>query len=101
MFVPSHAEPTDDIKPLVDVNIKKVEEIAEKIIEICTEPLCFEHILQKLFEMYNLKMTFEQYVVVESSLNAYLHQKITTPAANCHRGLFHSFGYNVSLSSCV
>jgi glyoxylase-like metal-dependent hydrolase (beta-lactamase superfamily II) len=72
MFVPSHADPTDDIKPLVDVNINKVLEIAQHIEDICTTFMCFEHILQKLFEIYNLKMTFEQYVLVGSTVKSYL-----------------------------
>ena len=72
MFVPSHAEPTDNIKPLVEINVNKVLEIAEKITQICTTPMCFEHILQKLFEIYNLKMTFEQYVLVGSTVKSYL-----------------------------
>ena len=72
MFVPSHAEPTDNIKPLVEINVNKVLEIAEKITQICQTPMCFEHILQKLFEIYNLKMTFEQYVLVGSTVKSYL-----------------------------
>lgn len=72
MFVPSHAEITDNIVPLADFNIKKVYEIAEKITNICSEPICFEQILQKLFSDYNLKMTFEQHVLVGSTVRSYL-----------------------------
>ena len=72
MFVPSHADPTDDIRALADVNINKVLEIAQRIEDICATPMCFEHILQKLFEIYNLKMTFEQYVLVGSTVKSYL-----------------------------
>lgn len=72
MFVPSHAEATDDIVPLAEFNIKKVNEIAEKITEICKEPLCFEKILQKVFEAYCLTMNFEQYVLVGSTVRSYL-----------------------------
>lgn len=72
MFVPAHAEATTDISALAQYNIDKVHEIAEKIMELCTEPLCFESILQQLFTKYSLKMNFEQYVLVGSTVRSYL-----------------------------
>ena len=47
-------------------------EIAERIVDICGQPLCFEAILQKLFAVYALEMTFEQYVLVGSTVRSYL-----------------------------
>ena len=55
-----------------DANIDKVLEIADKIMGICQEPLCFEAILQKLFADYGLTMNFEQYVLVGSTVRSYL-----------------------------
>lgn len=72
MFVPAHAEATKDIAPLAQYNIDKVMEIADKIVEICAEPRCFEVILQELFTDYGLKMNFEQYVLVGSTVRSYL-----------------------------
>lgn len=72
LFVPSHAEQTENIAPLAQYNIDKVLEIADKIVEICGEPQCFEAILQKLFADYELKMNFEQYVLVGSTVRSYL-----------------------------
>ena len=72
LFVPSHAEPTEDIAELAQYNIDKVHGIAEKIVDICKEPQSFEVILQKLFAEYNLKMTFEQHVLVGSTVRSYL-----------------------------
>ncbi|MFT4107974.1 MAG: MBL fold metallo-hydrolase [Lacrimispora sp.] len=72
MFVPAHAEATNDIAPLAQLNIDKVHEIEEKILLLCREPLCFEHILQKLFNEYGLTMNFEQYVLVGSTVRSYL-----------------------------
>ena len=72
LFVPAHAAPTDDIAPLAQANIDKVNEIAEKIVSLCGEPLCFEHILQRLFTDYGLTMTFEQYALVGSTVRSYL-----------------------------
>ena len=72
LFVPSHAAVTEDIAPLAQVNIDKVHEIAERILDICKEPLCFEAILQRLFRDYALTMNFEQYVLVGSTVRSYL-----------------------------
>ena len=72
MFVPSHADATEDISSLAQYNIDTVHEIAEKICEICTEPVCFEQILKKLFDDYSLVLNFEQYVLVGSTVRSYL-----------------------------
>lgn len=72
MFVPAHATATDDITELADVNIAKVHEIADKILSVCSEPICFENILQRLFSDYGLTMNFEQYVLVGSTVRSYL-----------------------------
>ena len=46
--------------------------IAEKILKICEQSSCFEDILQKLFAEYKLAMSFEQYVLVGSTVRSYL-----------------------------
>ena len=71
-FIPAHAWPTDDIAPLAQYNIDTVHEIAERIVTLCREPLCFEALLQKLFDAYGLTMNFEQYVLVGSTVRGYL-----------------------------
>ncbi len=72
MFVPAHADAVRDIAPLAQYNIDKVYEIAEKILCLCAKPLCFEAILQKLFDEYQLAMNFQQYVLVGSTVRSYL-----------------------------
>ena len=72
LFVPSHGEAAQQIAPLAQDNIDKVMEIAETILALCGEPLCFEHILQKLFQHYHLQMNFDQYVLVGSTVRSYL-----------------------------
>lgn len=72
IFVPAHAAVTDNIAPLAQYNIDKVNEIADRIIELCRTPLCFEELLQKLFTHYALTMTFEQYALVGSTVRSYL-----------------------------
>lgn len=72
MFVPAHAEAGRDMRELVQYNREKVYEVAECLEEICREALTFEQILQKVFDRYELTMTFEQYVLVGSTVRSYL-----------------------------
>ncbi len=72
LFIPAHAAASENVTALAQYNIDKVLEIADKIISICQEPLCFETILQKLFTDYGLTMNFEQYVLVGSTVRSYL-----------------------------
>ena len=72
MFIPAHAAVSEDITELAQYNIDKVLEIAERITGICEQPNSFESILQRLFSDYGLDMTFEQYVLVGSTVRSYL-----------------------------
>ena len=72
LFIPAHAEPTEDIKELAQYNIDTVNEIAEQIIELCAEGIQFEALLKRLFDHYSLEMNFEQYVLVGSTVRSYL-----------------------------
>lgn len=72
LFIPAHAEPTEDIAPLARENAQKVMDIAQQIVELCREPLCFEEILRRLFAAYGLTMTAEQYALVGSTVRSYL-----------------------------
>lgn len=71
-FVPSHAPACSEIASLAQYNMDQVLEIAERIVGICAEPLCFESVLQRLFSDYGLDMNFEQYVLVGSTVRSYL-----------------------------
>ena len=72
VFIPAHAEATGDIAPLAQLNIDKVQEIAEQILSLCATPMQFEAILQRLFLAFGLAMNIEQYVLVGSTVRSYL-----------------------------
>lgn len=72
IFVPAHAEATKDIKELAQLNIDKVNEIADTILSLCKIPISFEKVLKELFALYNLQMNFEQYALVGSTVRSYL-----------------------------
>lgn len=71
-FIPAHASPTEDIRELAQYNIDKVQSIAGQIETLCSEPLNFEKILQRLFQVCQLKMDFQQYALVGSTVRSYL-----------------------------
>lgn len=72
LFVPAHAEAAENIKPLVQINRIKVYEIADKLLQICQEPISFEDVLKHVFDFYDLTMDFNQYVLVGSTVRSYL-----------------------------
>ena len=72
LFIPSHTEALEDIAPLAQYNIDKVNEIADRIAEICSKAKCFETILKELFDIFGLTMTHQQYVLVGSTVRSYL-----------------------------
>ncbi len=72
LFVPAHAEPTEDIRPLAEYNIQTVREIGDTISSLLREETSFEHLLQGLFGHYHLTMTFEQHALVGSTVRSYL-----------------------------
>ena len=72
VFIPAHAEATEHIAPLAQLNIDKVYEIAQKIRSICAAPATFESVLQQLFTAFGLTMNMEQYVLVGSTVRSYL-----------------------------
>ncbi len=72
LFIPAHAEPTEDIQSLVKINLEKVEEIYELLKSICAIPITFDDILKEVFDHYGLTMDFNQNVLVGSTIRSYL-----------------------------
>lgn len=72
MFVPAHADASDDIRELVRFNREKVYDISAEIQDILKKPMCFEELLKHLFDKFGLTMNFEQYVLVGSTVRSYL-----------------------------
>lgn len=72
LFVPSHAQVTQEIASLAQYNIDHVGEILSRILAYCAEPREPSDILQELFGMYGITMDFEQYVLVGSTVRSML-----------------------------
>ena len=71
-FVPAHADATQEIRSLCDINIACVREIADHITALCTQAQTGEDILAALFAEYGLTMTMEQHALVGSTVRSYL-----------------------------
>ncbi len=72
LFIPSHCEATSDISSLIKINRNKIEEVSNKIYELCKEEKTFEEILKCIFDEYNLVMNPNQYVLIGSTIRSYL-----------------------------
>ena len=72
LYIPSHCEATNDISKLIEINKNKIQEIIEKIYNICKEEKTFENILKNIFDEYKLTMNVNQYVLIGSTIKSYL-----------------------------
>ena len=72
LFIPSHCEATNDISSLIKINKNKIEEVSNKIYNLCKEEKTFEEILKCIFDEYNLNMNPNQYVLIGSTIRSYL-----------------------------
>ncbi len=71
-YIPSHSEATENISNLIEINSNKVQEILNKIYEVCKQEKTFEQILKEIFDEYKLVMNANQYVLVGSTIRSYL-----------------------------
>lgn len=72
LFVPAHADTAEDVSLLARLNGEKLRAAADMIADICHTPIAFEEILKSVFDRYGLAMTFEQYVLVGSTVRSFL-----------------------------
>lgn len=72
IFIPSHALPQEDVRELADYNIQNVNKTSTLLKEICKEKVSFDNLLKEVFDRYELKMDFNQYVLVGSTVRSFL-----------------------------
>lgn len=70
--VPSHAEPTRDVRPLVELNRAKIFEIADLLTDFCGATSTPEDLLARLADHYGLALNPTQYVLLGSTIRSYL-----------------------------
>ena len=72
IYIPSHCEATNDISSLINLNKNKIDEIMNKICDVCAKEMTFEEILKHIFDEYDLTINPNQYVLIGSTVRSYL-----------------------------
>jgi glyoxylase-like metal-dependent hydrolase (beta-lactamase superfamily II) len=72
VYVPSHAEPTNDIRPLAQKNRDKVNEIAALVYDSCKQPSSPDDVLKMMFDYYGLQMDMGQYALAGSTVKSFI-----------------------------
>ena len=73
LFIPAHAEPTDDLRALTRCNREHIHELAENIVTLCSAaPLSADELVTRLYRRWQLPLSMEQYVLAGSTLRSYL-----------------------------
>ncbi len=72
ILVPSHSEVTTSIKDLVEFNRNKIYEIIDVLLEMLKNPLTIEDCVAKIFEHFNLKISYNKYLLITSTIRSYL-----------------------------
>lgn len=72
LFVPAHAPACESAAELARLNRAAVMDIADTLLELCREGTDFERLLKAVFDRFGLTMTYQQYVLVGSTLRSYL-----------------------------
>ena len=80
LYLPSHANPMPDIRPLAQANIDAVWKNAEHILAICRTPQTFEELLAALLTAHGMSLTAARYALIGSTLRNYLSWLCDTEA---------------------
>ena len=84
IMVPSHVDVSKDLNELVDYNLYKMEEIENYLLQILEEPLGYDDIFKLVFDYYNIKLGYNKYLLMSSTIRSYLsylaHLKKITPS---------------------
>ncbi len=72
LYIPSHCEATNNISNLIQLNRNKIQEISNKIYNICVNEITFEEILKLIFDEYKITINPNQYVLIGSTVKSYL-----------------------------
>lgn len=71
-FVPAHGKVVPEIKILVDKNRIAVQNVQERILELCSNKVSFEELAGKVLDSYQLTCDTRQYTLFTSTIRSYL-----------------------------
>jgi len=83
LFIPAHAAPCEDIRPLVAANREKCLELMGLVKVLCAEPITVEELLKRVFDHYGLTLDLAQYVLSGSTLRSYLSYLLDQGELSC------------------
>lgn len=94
IYVPSHAEATDNISELIDINRQKVYKTEKHIHNICQKPQSTDSVLSAVLDIYKITATIENYALLGFTIRSYLswmtdNNRMTIICDGC-RLLWHS-----------
>lgn len=72
ILVPSHSAVTTNINELVEFNRNKIFEIIDVILNILKTPMTVEDCVAKVFEHYKLKISYNKYLLITSTIRSYI-----------------------------
>ena len=72
LFIPSHDEPCRDIRPLVEVNSAAVREVADDIVEMCSQPRTIDELIAMALEKYHIRLYLMQYLLVGQTVRSHV-----------------------------
>ncbi len=71
-FVPAHAPVCTDISELAETNVRAIQAVKAKLLELCKQPTTFEELLKAILDEYGMQLSALQYAMVGSTLRSYL-----------------------------
>ncbi len=72
LCVPSHAEPTRELASLAQFNIDSLNKVNGTILDLLTNPMSVEDLVQKLTVLWSLPETYMQYVMTSAGVRGCL-----------------------------
>lgn len=72
LFVPAHAEPTEDISGLISINRENVYEVSKVIKGLCERGLTIDELISELFSVYGIRPSIMQYSLIGCTTRSYL-----------------------------
>ncbi|MGQ9616983.1 MAG: MBL fold metallo-hydrolase [Spirochaetota bacterium] len=72
IFVPGHGVPVKNIEYLILINTRKIRDVIERILDLCSSPVTENELVNKLCSIYHLNMDPNQNVLVSSTVRSYL-----------------------------
>lgn len=82
LFIPSHDEPCGDIRPLAKVNAAAVNEVAEDIVLMCSQPRTIDDLIEMSLEKYGIRLYLMQYLLVGQTVRSHVSRLLENGRLN-------------------